>query len=37
LGLRRSSSYLLPVKAEARRRERIEDGDRTTTLIELGE
>jgi hypothetical protein len=33
----RSSSCLLPVKAEVRRRERIEDGDSTTILIELDE
>jgi Domain of unknown function (DUF1905) len=31
----RSSSYVLPVKAEVRRRERIHDGDTATILIEL--
>lgn len=33
----RSASYLLPVKAEVRRRERIEDGDGTTIVIEFDE
>jgi len=31
----RSSSYLLPVKGEVRRRERIEDGDTATVRIEV--
>ena len=31
----KSSSYLLPVKAEARRRERVEDGDTVTVALEL--
>jgi hypothetical protein len=31
----RSASYLLPVKAEVRRRERIEDGDSSIALPEL--
>jgi hypothetical protein len=33
----RSASYLLPVKAEVRHREHIEDGDTATILIELAE
>jgi hypothetical protein len=33
----RSSSYRLPLKAEVRRGERIEDGDIATILIELDE
>ena len=31
----KSSSYLLPIKAAARRRERIEAGDAVTATIEL--
>jgi hypothetical protein len=31
----KSRSYLLPVKADARRRERVEDGDTVTITLEL--
>ena len=31
----KSSSYVLPVKAEARRREGVEDGDTVTVALEL--
>jgi Domain of unknown function (DUF1905) len=33
----RSASYLLPIRAEVRRREQIADGDTTTVRIELDE
>ena len=33
----RSASYLIPVNAEVRRREHIEDGTMASILIELGE
>jgi hypothetical protein len=34
---RKSQSYLLPLKAEPRRREGIADGDRVTVTVELRE
>lgn len=34
---RKSASYLLPLKGEARRREGIGDGDRVTVAVELRE